>query len=52
MLTVAIPRDSLALVRCLLALDRAFYQGTVEDRLQDNFFYVRYDDGASEWLGT
>ena len=43
-LTVAIPR--------WIALDRAFYEGTVEDRLQDNFFYVRYDDGESEWLGT
>jgi hypothetical protein len=33
-------------------LDAAYYEGTVEDRLQDNFFYVRYDDGESEWLGT
>jgi hypothetical protein len=33
-------------------LDFAYYEGTVEDRLQDNFFYVRYDDGESEWLGT
>jgi hypothetical protein len=37
---------------CFLALDMAYYEGTVEDRLQDNFFYVRYDDGESEWLGT
>jgi hypothetical protein len=46
-------RNSTLFVRCLciLALDRAYYEGTVEDRLQDNFFYVRYDDGESEWLG-